>query len=824
MTKRNLTLIVMFLAGMVFTPALWAKQTIADSTLDTVTTVVDTVMVPVNILQLTGITQSGSSSIYNYSGQVTYNLHLGACDSLNIGLSFVPVGGGTTVIPTWDSGSVGIIGFANGMNGKNYINFRCSISGTPAASYMARITMVDTFTHITQATDSLLAMMTTQNKVDQLHGTGSARVTPDISSLGIPGSYLSNGTSSPCVGVSGTSTAMPTGCAMTCTFDTSLIDSMAADIAQEFYAKGIYVLEGPMLNTVRDPRGGRDWETSGEDPFLAGQTAAAYIRGAQSQKCLSMAKHWVCNDREQSRGDYSSNVSERTLREIYAMPFEYAVKSGKVMSLMSSYNEVNGTYCSQNPHTLTDILKTDWGFRGYVCSDYGAMHSVAPAANAGQDMELYYENYFNTGLVTAVTENEVSMFRLNDMARRTLRSKVWAGVIGKIGESQVTQFASLLNGSAHQAMALEVAQKSIVLVKNQPFGTSTTPLLPLSKSDTVAVVGPYADLECCDPEKHGGATSGQSGVNCPYITNLSPLQGITNEIGATHVLDSANWRNASVVIAVLGVSGEGEGQDRTTATLEPPSGQLAEVDSILAHGKKCIVVLTGGSAAVKDIFSTAPAVLVAWYPGEIQGTALAQILFGDVNPSGRLSATWPDSATHLAPFPTIPGTVGTPVPYERADTGRGYRWFDRNGYTALYSFGHGLSYTTFQYSNLTITPNPAYAGQTVTVTATVQNTGTMAGDEVPQLYIHEVAPKLPRPVKELRGFARVTLPAGQATTVSFTLHERELAYFDTTTSAVTSYAPYGQFVAQPDNYTIMVGPSSANLPLTGTLTLEANGD
>jgi len=813
MTKKIFFLIILFSVG-----ATIAAST-ATTVLDTASTVVDTVMVPVNILQLTSSTGSGASMVSNYSGQVTYNVHLGACDSLNVALAFVPVGGGTTITPSWDSGSVGIIGFANAMNGKNYINFRCSITGQPAASYIARITMIDTFSHITEATDSLLAMMTTQNKVDQLHGTGSARVTPDIASLGIPGSYMSNGPSSPCDGVSGTSTAMPAGCAMTCTFDTALIDSMAADIAQEFYAKGIYVLEGPMMNTVRDPRGGRDWETFGEDPFLAGQTAAAYIRGVQSVKCLAMAKHWVCNDREQNRQYYSSNVSERTLREIYAMPFEYAVKEGKAMSVMSSYNEVNNTYSSQNSHTLTDILKTDWGFRGFVCSDLGAMHSTVAAANAGQDMELYNEDYYNSALVTAVSENEVSMYRLNDMARRVLRSKVWAGVIGKVGEAAVTQFTSTLNSAAHQAMSLEVAQKSIVLVKNAPFGTSTTPLLPLSKSQTVAVVGPYADIESDDPSTHGGS-SGESGANCPYITNLSPLQGITAEIGAANVVNSANWQSADVVIAVLGVSGEGEGQDRTSVTLQPPASQLAEVDSILAAGKKCVVILTGGSAAVEDVWSTVPAVLVAWYPGEIQGTALAQILFGDVNPSGRLSASWPASAGQLAPFPTIPATTGTPIPYERADTGMGYRWYDRNGLTPLYPFGYGLSYTTFQYSNLTITPNPAFVGQDVIVTATIQNTGTMAGDEVPQLYIHENAPKLPRPVKELRGFARVTLTPGQQKTVSFTLHEREFAYFDTTASAVTTWAPYGQFVAQPDNYTIMVGPSSATLPLTGTLTLQ----
>jgi beta-glucosidase len=781
--------------------------------MDTTHTVVDTVMVPVKILQLNSVTAQAGTNVYDYSGKVSYNLHIGGYDSLNVALTFIPVGGGTTITPYWDSGAVGPMGFVTGINGKNWIYFRCKITGTPAASYTACITMNDTISAVTQKTDSLLYLMTTQNKVDQLHGTGTARVSPDIAALGIPGYYMSNGTSSPCVGVSGTSTAFPGGCGMTCTFDTALIDSMGSVIAQEFYAKGIYILEGPMMNIVRDPRGGRDWETFGEDPFLSGTLAAAYVRGVQNEKCVAMSKHYVCNDREVNRTTYSSNVSERTLREIYAMPFEYSIKNGKCLSIMSAYNQVNGTYCAQNPHTLTDILKKDWGFRGFVCSDLGAMHSTAAAANAGQDVELYNETYYNTALANAVAANQVTMTRLNDMARRILQTKVWAGVIGKIGETNVVQFSSLLNSAAHQAMELLVAQKSIVVVKNTKYGTDATPTLPLSKTLKVAVVGPYADLECNDPGNHGGV--GGSGGNCPYITNLSPLQGITAELPAGGVLDSSQWKSADVVIAVIGVTGEGEGQDRTSLAI--PAAQVAQINTIVAAGKKCVVVMTGGSAAVEDAWSDAvPAVVVAWYPGEEQGKALAQILFGDINPSGRLSASWPAASTVLPSFPASP----TAIAYERADTGRGYRYYDCNGLTPLYPFGLGLSYTTFAYSNLTISPNPAFVGQDVTITADIQNTGTVAGDEVPQLYLHEIAPKLPRPVKELRGFARVTLTPGQKTTVSFTLHEREFAYFDTTSSAVTSWAPYGQFVAQPDNYTIMVGPSSATLPLTGTLTLQ----
>jgi len=262
------------------------------------------------------------------------------------------------------------------------------------------------------------------------------------------------------------------------------------------------------------------------------------------------------------------------------------------------------------------------------------------------------------------------------------------------------------------------------------------------------------------------------------------------------------------VIACLGVSGEGEGSDRNTAALEPPSGQLGLVNAIMTAGKKCIVVLTGGSAAVQDAWSNAPAVVVAWYGGEEQGHALADILYGDVNPSGKLSATWPAAASQLPPFTS----AGNIVQYESADTGRGYRYYDKCNLKPLYAFGHGLSYTTFEYSNLRITPNHPYVGEDVVVSVDITNTGAMAGDEVAQLYVHENNPDMPRPVKELRGFARVTIAPGPTQTVSFTLREREFAYWDTGKNA---------FIAKPDVYTVSVGPSSDNLPLTGTVTLQS---
>jgi beta-glucosidase len=761
-------------------------------------TTIDTVLVLVKIIKLVGITAQGADSVYDYTGKIDYDLTIGDQDSLNVSLQFVPAGGGAAVAPYQVSGDAGTRSVVNGVNGQNSIYFKCRFTGAPAGQYKAQITMSRDTSRIEKITDSLVGLMSPQEKVDQLHGTGT-RVSADNTRLNIPGYYMSNGPAGVCVGSSGTASAFPGGSAVACTFDTAGVYRMGVALGKEIWSKGKYILEAPMINLTRDPRGGRDWETLSEDPYLAARLSVSYCLGAQSVKCVTMPKHFVCNDMETSRTLYSSSIGERTLREIYAMPFEYTVKEARTWSIMSAYNKVNDFYCSANPHVLTDILKTDWGFRGFVCSDWNSVEpATVDAANAGQDVEMPGANFFGSKLLNAVTLNQVTPEHLTDMAKRIVRAKVWAGVIGKIGAA-VTQYTDDLKSTTHQQVALGLARESIVLVKNDTFAAETVPVLPLDKSKTVAIVGPYANIARLD-------ASG-SGKTCPYL-QVTPQQGITEKLASGKVLDSAQWRNADVVIACLGVSGEGEGSDRNSAALEPPPGQIGLVNAILTAGKKCVVVMTGGSAALQDVWSNAPAILVAWYGGEEQGHALADVLYGDVNPSGKLSATWPAAATQLPAFTS----AGNIVQYESSDTGRGYRYYDKCNLKPLYAFGHGLSYTTFEYSNLRISPNPAYAGEDVTVSADITNTGGMAGDEVAQLYLRENAPDLPRPVKELRGFARVTIDKGATKTVSFTLREREFAYWDTRKS---------QFFAQPDAYTVMVGPSSDILPLTGTITLQS---
>jgi hypothetical protein len=283
-------------------------------------TILDTVLVPIKIIKLLSITPQGGDTVYEYAGKVNYAMKIGDRDSLNVALDFLPVGGGTAVTPYQTTGDAGARGVVNGINGQNSVYFRCRITGRPALQYAARITINADTSRTEKITDSLVSLMTMQEKVDQLHGAGT-RVSADNSRLSIPGYYMSNGPAGVCVGSSGTATAFPGGSAVACTFDTAIVYRMGVALGKEIWAKGKYILEAPMINMVRDPRGGRDWEMFGEDPFLTACVSVAYCRGAQSVNCVVMPKHFICNDVETNRTLYSSSIGERTLREIYAMPF-----------------------------------------------------------------------------------------------------------------------------------------------------------------------------------------------------------------------------------------------------------------------------------------------------------------------------------------------------------------------------------------------------------------------------------------------------------------------------------------------------------------------
>jgi beta-glucosidase len=770
-------------------------------------TIIDTVTVPIKLLNYAGKTILGLPAYY---GRIDYTYYVGQYDSLVISLAINPVSTGAAVAidsitddPTASTGNLGtktvangiIHSVANGINGPNKIWFLCH-GGTPGAYYTATVTIVANFSGIETQTNSWISQMTNAQKDAQLVARDAAnpRMGADVTVNGtlIPGWYASNGGSGVGRGAAGTATTFPSPCALGCTFDTQANSAVGMCIAREYWAKTKFVIEGPVMNMVRHPRGGRNYETFSEDPYLMGKLAAAWTRGGQSTQATVMPKHFVCNDWEANRNTVDINpISQRTLQEIYCMPFEYSVREGKAWAIMTAYNHVNGVWCTDSYHNMTEILKYWWGFRGYTFSDWQAIHATVSAARAGQDVELPQATYFGAALTGAIGNgaNQVPQARFDDMARNMIRTKVFAGVIG----GPTTRYTADLKSQWHRDTCLSVARRSIVLVKN------TNNTLPIAKTALVAVVGNYTAFR---------ATGGGSGEMNPYVdgNTVSPLQGIQGKWGANVV--AANLAN--VVIACYGVNGETEGADRGSLTLDNPDVTL--LTTAHAAGKKTVVVLTGGSAAIDGTWQTnADAIIVAWYPGEMQGAALADILAGDVNPSGKLSSSWPVAAADIPAFINNQAIIG----YEGPDTGRGYRYSDKNNITPLFAFGFGLSYTTFAYSNLRITPNPAYVGEPVTVTVRVTNTGTVAGDQVAQLYVHENNSPVPRTVKDLRGFARTgILQPGAFKDVSFVLRERELAYFDVATN---------RFVAPADHYTVMVGPSSraSDLTLTGDLNLQS---
>jgi len=777
--------------------------------------VIDTVNVPVKIIKLLSVTGSGAITVYDYSGRITFDFHLGLNDSLNIALDFVPVGGGTIVTPYQVSGMVGTKGYpeVNGIGGTNTVDFKCKITGTPAAQYTARITITAAKTRVEAVVDSLLALMTQDEKILQLCGTGQlatggGRVSTDIARLGLPGYRMENGTQQPCGGSEGTyATAYAGPSAMANSFDTALMQQVGAAIAEEFWAKSKYTLEAPVTTPVMDPRCGRGYETFSEDPFLSGKIGAAYIKGANSRLAGTTEKHFVCNDIETNRRTSSSNISERCLREIFAMPFEICVKEGKTLGIMTAFNQLNGTYCAGNPHVLTDILKYDWGYTGYTISDWGAIDPVATAtaANAGQDVELITVAKFGTTpLDNAISTKAVSIARIDDMARRIMRNKAFSQVIGK--PFGVSNYTNALMGPAHQAICLQLGRESIVLAKND------NNTLPLDKTtiNSIALVGPWVSTV-----RLSGGGSGYAICQLPANVVMW-AQGISAKIGASKVINNGTWQSADAVLVFIGVNGETENADRPLLGITGSDATVADaasstlVTQIMAAGKKCIVVFTGGTAAKKEAWANAPAIVVAWYPGESQGTALADILFGDVNPSGKLSSSWPVSESSLPAW----NPTSLQHQYPSVDTGVGYMYYDRTGIAPFLAFGQGLSYTTFAYSNIRLSQTTAQVEEDITVTVNIKNAGARAGDEVAQLYISEKAPAMPRQVKQLRGFARLTLNAGEAKDVSFNLKPRDFAYYN------DKLANGGKFIVQPDDYTIAVGPSSINLPLKVTLTLE----
>ena len=509
-------------------------------------------------------------------------------------------------------------------------------------------------------------------------------------------------------------------------------------------------------------------------------------------------------------------VDERTLREIYLPAFKAAVQEGGVWSVMGAYNEFRGQHCCENDYLLNKILKGEWGFKGLVMSDWGGAHDTREAALNGLDLEMgtetNYDNfYFAQPYLDLLQKGELPMAGLDDKVRRNLRVMFATHVFDPDRKT------GSLNTAAHENAARHVAEEGIVLLKNENH------FLPLDseKIKTIAVIGENA----VRLQSHGGESSG---IKAFY--EITPLQGILNRAGKNvNVIFSEGYRqnggadlteravaaakSADVVIYIGGLNHDPgfdcEGTDRTDMKL--PYGQDELIQKIVAANPKTIVVLEGTMVEMDSWLGKIPALLQAWYPGMEGGNALAKVIFGDVNPSGKLPATFPKKLSDSpASAPgAYPGTNGTVTYTEGLLVG--YRWFDAKKIEPQFPFGFGLSYTTFKYSNLKlIEPDGGGTNGIVTAQFEIQNTGKRAGAEVAQLYVHEKHPRLPRPEKELKGFRKVFLQAGEKQTVSIPLTRSAFAYYDPAQNG---------WVAQPDSFEILIGGSSRDLRLRDNFNL-----
>lgn len=663
--------------------------------------------------------------------------------------------------------------------------------------------------------EDLLGRLTLDEKILLVHAD-SKFTTAAIPRLGIPRRCLSDGPHGvreeinpndwgPAGRTDDFSTWLPVGAALAATWNPALASEYGAVIGQEARARGKHIMLGPAVNIMRTPLCGRNFEYFGEDPFLASRMAVPWIRGIQAEHVAACVKHFALNNQEWERTTINVEADERSLREIYLPAFEAAVREGGALAVMGAYNRFRGHYACHNGYLLNTILKGEWGFAGIVISDWNGTHDTREAALDGLDLEMgtdhpYDDFYLARPFRMILDKGEVPLLALDDKVRRNLRVMLATRVFDGPPPGSI-------NTRAHQDIARKIAEEAIVLLKNEGD------LLPLDPAfvRSVAVIGENA----VRLHAHSG---GSSEIKAFY--EVTPLEGIVRRAGASaNVVFSQGYRTrgdnaglleravaaakqADVAIIVGGLNhddyGDAEGMDRTS--LELPGRQAELIRAVARANPRTIVVLVTGSPVAMDSWlPQVPAVVLAWYAGMEGGNALAAILFGDVSPSGKLPATFPrrleDSPAHaLGAYPGRDGTV-------RYEEGLlvGYRWFDTKAIAPLFPFGRGLSYTTFAYSNLRLSQGAGPREPLLTVKVDVQNTGRRAGAETVQVYVQDVRPKLTRPEKELKGFAKVPLQPGSKRTVEIPLGADAFAYYDSARKC---------WKAEAGAFRIVVGSSS----------------
>ncbi|BCJ98203.1 glycoside hydrolase family 3 C-terminal domain-containing protein [Anaerocolumna chitinilytica] len=653
--------------------------------------------------------------------------------------------------------------------------------------------------------EKLLSEMTLEEKASLCSGADFWH-TQNINRLNLPGVMVSDGPhglrkqaeDADHLGLSDSVAAVcfPAASALACSFDTDLANTIGEALGDECQAESVSTLLGPGVNMKRSPLCGRNFEYFSEDPYLAGKMAASLVRGIQSKGIGTSVKHFAVNNQEYRRMSISAEADERTLREIYLSAFETIVKEAKPTTLMCSYNRINGVYSCENDWLLNKVLRDEWGFEGLVMTDWGAMNDRVSALKAGLDLEMPGSNGIrDKEIVEAVKNGELSEEVLNTAVRRVLH------LVKHYYEHKIENAS--YDKEAHHALARNAAAESAVLLKNDS-------ILPLKPETKAAFIGKFAQV----PRYQGG---GSSHINSFKITSaldavkeiaeVTYAQGydtkedkVDEELLKEAVNAAAN-AEVAVIFAGLPDSFESEGYDRTH--LELPQCQNHLIQEIAKVQKNIVVILHNGSPVRMPWLNDIKGLLSVYLGGQAVGGACVDLLYGKVNPSGKLAETYPLSLKHNPSYLNFPSTEKEVVYSEGVFIG--YRYYDTKELEVLYPFGYGLSYTEFQYSDLKVSPEADLKDtDTITVTLKVKNTGKIAGKEVAQLYVHDKEAYVSRPEKELKGFVKVSLAPGEEKEISFTLDKRSFAYYS---------KELKDWYVETGDFTIMIGKSSRDIVL-----------
>jgi beta-glucosidase len=656
--------------------------------------------------------------------------------------------------------------------------------------------------------DIILAKLSIEEKIQLINGYKSFFI-KGFEKYNMPQLYMSDATQGVHIRKNLSSkltksTAFPCPLALSSTWDPELARKYATSVGEECRAGDIAILLGPGMNIYRISQCGRNFEYFGEDPYLAARMIENYVVGMQSTGTITTLKHFVCNNTDFHRRNTNTIIDERTLHEIYLPAFKAGIDAG-AMAVMTSYNQINGEWCGQSNYVISKILRKDLGYKWLVMTDWWSVWDAEKIIRSGQDLEMPGDKYIQSDALNLLKAGEVQQSDIDRMAKAIIRTCVAMGLYDRKVED--TRYLSKF--PEHEQVALQTAREAIVLLRNK------NNLLPIKKDGVkkILLTGEYVENLA-----HGGGSAAVEGYD--IVTMLSAFK---NEFGdkLEYVKDPSDEQLKSADIVLLSVGTfDSEGYDHPFAL---PENKEKMIEHISSQNPKTVIIVNSGSGIQMTDWKV-PAIIYSWYPGQNGNIALAEILSGKTNPSGKLPITIEKKFEDSPGYPYIPegdtlytGWGGDQIIKDKIYNIRykegvfvGYRWYDSKKIEPLFHFGYGLSYTSFEYGKVTVSDKDLNKDGHFTVNLTVTNTGKVAGAEIVQVYVQEVKPSVPRPVKELKGFKRIFLNAGESKQVSLTLTKQDLAFWDVKTNG---------WLAEPGDYNILVGSSSVDIRQTGKVTL-----